>query len=165
MPRKRKLRIAIFVLANLLLLNLPFIFGTIMLYLEDDCESCATLNSSNSIAEATKRKTLISAYRIIKDAESDAALKNIPGKIEFWEEQVQWVLRNGSTASDDTLLLWSSPNPDKIKFKLFDKDHFIDIGMTWGYSSLRNQFKDTIILGIFKEEEVSQGNFIYIKEL
>jgi len=163
---KRKLRILGFVVLNLLLINSPIIYSSIKNFNEDNCYGCYSLQKSANIKEAIEKATLVNSYRVYKtEFEDTLALDCNIKKIEFWKEHVQMVSESLGKSFEDTLFIWSYPHKsDEWRFKLLDKNQYREVQKTFGFWFDENQLKDTIIIGVFKQEKVNQGIFVYTKK-
>jgi hypothetical protein len=161
MAGKRKLRVFGFVLFNF---GLIFSLLTYLHLIEDDCNSCAHLESSNSIEKALKNKTFVNSYRITKSVFKETEISRIFNETNFWNEHVEMVKNSGDIAFKDTMLIWSQlSGANEIKLELFEENGNNFQNNRFGNLDFQNVYPDTVIIDAFFKEKVIQGKLIYEK--
>jgi hypothetical protein len=161
MPRKRKIRILLFVILNLALLAITF---NLFLAWEDRCEECYSLKRSETVREAENKGSLINRYWV-KSFLISSDLTFEVSRRDFWLEHVKYVNSIKNISLDDTLLLWSEPNtlgPISFYRSVLGEDKARALGIEYG--SVHENLEDSIEFNVFVEEQVRQGEFVYIKE-
>lgn len=160
MAVKRTVRISAFVLLNFSIMALVLL---IPWWMDDDCDSCVSMEKSTNIAAAEQRKTLVNRYRIISMSFAQPRIAQSIKELEFWDEHTRTIKADGSVIAEDTLLTWTWLE-DPYQLRYADRKDQLLTGRATDYLRHEHTRGDTIELAVLLKEKVTKAELLYTKQ-